>query len=112
MRAKLKVMFAFPILVACLYQNPANAWNPAGEISAVVEVITWAESAHYVLVFKLTSGKFCYVDKSNTPLFAEVTAQLMTAYASGKKVEVTCYDATTNIAGYNAHRLHRLISWP
>lgn len=100
------------IFFACFFYKSANAWIPAGEVSTVVEVITWAESVSNVMAFKLSSGIFCYVDKSQTPLFSEITAQLMTAYASGKKVEVHCHDATTNIAGYNAHRLHRLISWP
>lgn len=93
---------AASLTAAMVYPQLASAWTPAGEVSPVREIVTFAEPTPDVVIFRVQSGNYCYVDKSDIPLFREIVAQLYAAQSAGKQVSVHCYDATTSFNGYSA----------
>jgi hypothetical protein len=84
----------------------SHAWIPAGDIVTIDDVIMWNGSGSDV-VFKLSSGYYCYVkpDEKNT------LSEILAAWAASKKVSVHCHDAEEDRGGFKAHYLHRIIAY-
>lgn len=97
--------FLFRIIGATLFllaQN-SHAWTPNGESVNIVEVLEWQDSTF--IVFKLSSGHYCYI----LPNEKNAYALIMGLYLSKKSASVHCHDTLEDKLGFPAHRLHRII---
>ena len=79
----------------------SNAWVQTGNTS-IKEFVQWEDSQKVVLI--LNSGHQCYVPVSDRELYSLALA----FYMSGKEFYLHCYDASENVGGYTAHKIHRI----
>ena len=93
-----KITYALLFLLA----PNAHAWTPSGEVATIVEIIEWQDSP--AIVFKLSTGKFCYIQPEEKNAYALILA----VYLASKPVSVYCHDAEENKVGFLAHRFHRI----
>ena len=80
----------------------AHAWVQTSNTS-IKEFIQW-EDGNDNVVLKLHSGHQCYFPVSDRELYSLTLA----FYMSGKQFNVHCHNASENIGGYPAHKIHRM----
>jgi hypothetical protein len=92
--------------VGLMWSVNSYAWIPAGDTVTIDDVIIW-NGASSDIVFKLSSGYYCYIKADEKNTLSEVLA----VWAAGKKASIHCHDAEEDKAGYKAHYLHRIIAF-
>jgi hypothetical protein len=81
------------------------AWIPSGETVTVTEVIQWQDNSP--IVFRLSSGHFCYIENGEKNAYSVILA----LYMSGNKASIHCHDAEENKGGYMARKMHRVVAF-
>ncbi|WOI37707.1 hypothetical protein R1T43_01325 [Alteromonas sp. CI.11.F.A3] len=87
-----------------LFSSIVNAWTPSGSSLTVKGIIEWEGNEHVVVW--LSNDIKCYVPSNESNLISFVYA----LYLNQKSASWHCHDAETNVGGYKAHRLHRVVA--
>ena len=99
----LKIIFKF-ILVPCAFLPiNANAWVVSSD-ATIEKIIQWHDNQQ--VYFNTSTGNMCYIPSNEDKFYS----LLLAMWASGKKGEFHCFDATTTTQGIVGHRLHRIIT--
>lgn len=79
------------------------AWNPSGVRTTIIQIWHWENGER--IVFKTASNHYCFVNDSEEKLYSAV----LSSFHAGLEIELHCHNASVNIGGRGARKVHRLI---
>lgn len=92
------------ILTGLFISYSTHAWTPNGNSLRIKGIYQWEGNERVVL--ELDNGEKCYIPSEEKNLISFVYM----LYINKQKASWHCYDATSSVGGYNAHRLHRVVA--
>ena len=90
------------LVLVVLISSYSHGWVQTGN-TTIKEMVLWESGIKHAVV-KMENDIICYLPLTDKELYSAILA----FYLSGKTINLHCYDEAVNVAGYMAHRIHRL----
>ncbi len=94
-----------PVLLFSLltFSFSSFSWTPDGASLSIKGIVEWQDNQKVVVW--LSNDEKCFIPSTEKNLISFVYM----IYMNKKNASWHCHDATENIGGFSAHRLHRVV---